>query len=675
MTPLRICLVLVIAAVFRLASASSSDFVVRASPLFEGAQAQTGFVPLQAFINNTGDDAVGTLTVSTNGYSMSYPVELPHNSEKQLVVYTLAGNDYSYSTTLDLRTNRGNVSKPVDPAGMTTANGDAFLEIGGHPGDLAFLGEISSQNPTNQPGGAYVSVEDAPDRLEAYSGLAMVILGRGSERLSDGAVRALRLYVLHGGLLVFTGGTVSPILSDGRWSGIFPAIPEQPAQFTGVSVLGSIAKSQGQVPSNGRQKPGPFSMASAYSVIASKPLSGAVVASEKGVNLITCKQYGFGTATFWAFDPFAEPLRDWIGRANFFRQSALTPATVRPASLPISTNPDEGNAGLTYRMSGGGSYSGGSTRGRIPATTYRGGRYRGYTPYSTDDGPFRVAMPSAARVGMILALYFVCVIPVNFIGLQLLKRRQLGWFTGALISFVFAAIMLSQARELYGLNTSHSDEVAIVGEQGSGTLVALAKSQIFVSNGGIYDLKMHGVDSASPAVDNYSMAMQSGQGLENFAPVDTGEVRFDSSRFSNLNFEELRYVQVLEDGDPAHIEETSTGYQVTSKTTLKDCALVTSKGEAQLGDLGPNQNAFVPFGKFRELPPDRGRGTPGTQFDDPSSSIKLSDTARLKRLAWAWLVKDRCALVANAPSLSVGPNVGARLTPLPALIFFADGTR
>jgi len=108
---LSVCLVALACA----AVASPSEFIVRVFPLFHGSQASQGFVPLLADITNAGLDARGSLTVRCNGYQVSYPVELPQSADKELIVYTLAGGGSAYDTTVELSTNQGSVTKPVDP--------------------------------------------------------------------------------------------------------------------------------------------------------------------------------------------------------------------------------------------------------------------------------------------------------------------------------------------------------------------------------------------------------------------------------------------------------------------------------------------------------------------------------------------------------------------------------
>ena len=512
---------------------------------------------------------------------------------------------------------------------MTPATGEMFLEIGGHEGDLGFLAADASNPQGLGPGVAYVRPELAPDRLEAYGGCAMILLSTGAERMSDGAVRALRLYVQNGGLLVFTGGTVTPILSDGRWSGLFPAQPGPPVMLRSDSVLRELTPRIGNSSKTPR-------VGSAYSVLTSKPLDGAGVMKDGDVDVVTAKPYGRGMAVFWAFDPLTDPIRSWSGLQGFFQRSAHTPVVGQDphVSLPSDDNQVDPRMGMSYS-----SYS--------------------LRPY--DDGipgqeeAFHVTLPTAQKVGEILGLYLLFVIPINFIVLQLIKRRQWGWFTGTFISVVFAGIMLSQSKDLYGLKTSHSDRAVVVGQEGSDALVVTGQSQMFASSAGEYDLKWSGLDSIAP-IEQYSYGSDgTDQGIVPFDPIDTGAMQVPAAKFSNLNFQQLWFTQILDQPDLVSLAKTGDGYSVATSRNLENVVFVQHNHGPMmfLGNLTKGAHNLA-------------------SITDKSPNTASPELSNLLTQVLNWLPKGNWAIVANAPGLPIGPDLGDRLKPDPILVYFGS---
>ena len=548
------------------------------------------------------------------------------------------------------------------------AGGKTILEIGGNPGDLAFLSMVTGSPEGAEPvQSAYTTPEGAPDRLAGYTGMSMVVLANGSERLSDAAVKALRLYVLDGGLIAIPGGVAPPMLSDGRWQGLIPVRPLGPHVISGDSALRNFAKTN-----DGKTVALGAGVGAPYSVIDFQPLPGTEVLKEGRDNLIATRTFGLGRTVFWGFDPFHGALRDWPGRTAFFRRSTDRPIPNHRASIDLQ-NMAFGGAGSGPTMySGGGSvyYTriGGIGGGSGPYTrSHYGGPGM---PFGEDpSNPFQVQMPGIGSISLILGLYFLCVIPINFLVLRKLNRREWAWTTSTIFSFVFAGVMLAQARHLYGISTSTSNQTVVVAQQGEPTAVARGHAQMFFSSSGVYNLNLSGVDSVAPATNpyDYTGGAQT-KGLEVFSPVDAGQVRMSQVEAGNLQLAEFQYVQTLS-GDAAHIERAGKDYVVTAKTTLNNAALLTAWGMYSIGDLAAGSTTRTSIKTLtRDHVTDPYSSPAGFE---PQSFGSAGGVSSAIQAAEPWVQEGECALVANAPDLPVGPEVGKRIQPDPVLIMFA----
>ena len=66
----------------------------------------------------------------------------------------------------------------------------------------------------------------------------------------------------------------------------------------------------------------------------------------------------------------------------------------------------------------------------------------------------RATLPPASQMLMVLAIYFVVVVPVNFLVLKKLGRGEWAWFTAPIISLIFAGVLFSRAQNLYSAKMS-----------------------------------------------------------------------------------------------------------------------------------------------------------------------------------------------------------------------------
>jgi hypothetical protein len=256
------------------------------------------------------------------------------------------------------------------------------------------------------------------------------------------------------------------------------------------------------------------------------PAPGTTGLMEDGIPMLWYRKCGLGMVAFWAFDPFQAPFRTYSARGKLFAETMLAVSDAAEVyKTEIGVGPPVGN--------------------------------EDYYPYAFptsefDDsgagGVFRIAMPPTSTVFLVLAIYFVVVVPVNFIVLGRLGKGHLAWVTSPIIGLAFAGVFFYVARDLYGAALSRSTKALVVAHEGSPNAYAAANQQLFFPSGGQYDLKLEGVESVSTMSDFMNQYYGREQRDTGFSDslVDVGTVVAPSAGVSNLSFREMHVEQALD---------------------------------------------------------------------------------------------------------------------------------
>ncbi|RYG38250.1 hypothetical protein EON81_04135 [bacterium] len=512
-------------------------------PLFEGQEITYGYMPLRVELANDGNPAQGMIVVSGQGQKTVYPVDLPTGARKIVPIYVNLGWG---AGNVVLRTNQGSLTKDVQVSGGYEQSTQNVLMITQSPGELAGLRSIGGNKGSSLVRDTYVRPAEAPDRPLAYVGVAAVLLGEGSERLSDDVVKALRDYVLMGGTVVMFGGASAPVLSDTRWSDLAPVKDGR------VETVSKITVSNTELE-------GPLSL------VRASARAGAIVKDRDGsIPTIVERPVGLGRTLFVAVNPTET------------QATGQEVATMIYRSLRIS----EG------------------TRGRAVLTTYSGGGELASSggPSNASNDPFTAQLPSFDTIALILGAFFVVVIPANFLILRLVKRGEWAWFTAPVISLGFAALLFSKASDLYAAKTSTYSGGALVAQQGSSDAWFVGQTSFFIPSGGTYDLKLKDIDSLGNIAaesDGYGYRPQPDQ--PEFEAVDDGRnLIVPALRANNLAFRSLAYRQEIPDaGKWFSIDAKGTPgsdfvtFQVRNNSphNLSYATVMLGENQIQLGDI------------------------------------------------------------------------------------------
>jgi hypothetical protein len=544
---IRTLLTISILGLAAIATADARDFAVEVNSIFQGTSLWPT-APLSIDIENKGPDAKGAVLVGNEMSSVTrYPIDLPRGAKKHLVVYP-QGNNYGGTPDLYLDTDRGRMqlSLPNNRSSYAYGGSTVVALVSDNPGEMAFLRQSTRGGETERGGNlsyfdCYVKPEDAPDRPVGFTGCAGVVLGSGSDRLSDAAVKAIQLYALTGGTVMFVGGAGATVLEDKRWSSILPVHNFKTATVHSSAYLNGLVDAP---------------LSESFSVAAGTADPGAKTKSEGGIPMVVERPVGIGKVVFLAFDPFENPLARWGGRTRLFVTLIRSADFVRSSQFLSQFAMPNSYDGYTYSAT--------------PVRT---------SPFGSPvaSSPFDVKLPPPSKVFWTLVAFFIVVVPVNFFVLRkIVKRAELAWVTSPLISLAFAGVFLNQASDLYSAALSTATNGVLIVQDGLPTSLFVGQTQIFFPNGGNYDLKLENVDQLGTGTEYDYYGSSNRTSID---PVDVGTVKVPSLRAANLAFEQISYRQLMP--STLKIEFRSMGHSPNG-----DVIKILNRGGESLSSVG-----------------------------------------------------------------------------------------
>jgi len=247
----------------------------------------------------------------------------------------------------------------------------------------------------------------------------------------------------------------------------------------------------------------------------------------------------------------------------------------------------------------------------------------------------------------VLAAYFVCVVPINFLVLRKLKRGELAWITAPIISLAFAGMLFRSAGSLYKAGMSTVTSGVVVAQDGSPEAMFIGGTQMFVPRAGSYDLKLKNVDSLGFVPDQEPWrggGMRSGDDSASFASIDDGEIEVPGMSTNNLTFRRLTYRQRVPISSWFHVQlspagETTARCEVTNSSsfTLRNAQIDVGANSLPIGDLPPGKKLAMTVSLARD------GGTPANDQSD---------------IHMFTLNKSRVALTGQLDGFRPGPQIG-----------------
>ena len=300
---------------------------------------------------------------------------------------------------------------------------------------------------------------------------------------------------------------------------------------------------------------------------------------------------GLGRIAYLGCSPYEEPISGWDGRSKLFDE-VLNVAFVNEPKMVIASVLD----GQLYRY-----YNGNGV----------GSPYAARFDSVGANNPFETELPPTGYVLGILSLYFLAVVPLNFVVLRKLKRGELAWLTAPVLSLGFAGVFFGFARNLYGSSLSTFTRGVLVVQQGCKDTVVLGHTQLFFPAAGRYDLHLAGVDSVSTSLTGpYFTGSGDNQAIyQDIDTVDNGEIK-GAIKVPSLAFRELNYREKAQAGDWFDVQRLSNGdFLVTNNSPYKlsRAQLAGGGGSVLVQDLAPGDHREVAFTNPASTPDFAGR--------------------------------------------------------------------
>lgn len=544
--------VLFAGALLAVCNAFAGDITMSYKPVWSQFWARdNAAMAFRVSMTNVGKDAAGLLRIGT----LAYPVELPRGANKSVEVYANSSRYGMLSTTLRLETTQGNLEQEID-TGSTFGNVSSWLGVVTQtPG--ALTGLRTTQGSRTPVADTYCSPSDTPERSVGYGGLKIVLLSRGSERVSDASVEAMKLYALRGGTIMFCGGASALAMHDQRWESVLPVTPTGTKNIEGSKALSRYTENP---------------LKGTLSVVTGDLRPGAeILLGDPATPLLVKQQVGLGRVVVCMFDPFEDPIRTWTGRTQFFKKVCEF----------------DSQAG-SYLENLGGAYAN-------PAN------WRPLAPEDEND-PFNVKLAAPGLVFFVLMLFLVMAIPVNFMILSRLRRKELAWITLPLVSLLFSGAIFATTGGLYSAKAARATSGALMVHDGMGQGLFVGKQQLFFPHAGRFDLGFQNVELATPP-ERYDSFGLSGQGTPDL--IDVGQVVAPALEVPNLAFREFSLVQRLDTPWRIALEGLSSGngsfdrgsatLKNLSPLDLKKTRLIMNGYFLDLGDIPAGSSKAVKF--------------------------------------------------------------------------------
>lgn len=389
------------------AQAATHALALTATPGLDGYVKPGEWLPITVLIENSGREVQGDLVAFLGPRPDSEitrrPIRLATGARQRHLLLVHVGRT---ARTVPVRFR--NAAADVNVRDVE-ASDRVVLAVSDDRSALSFVqGVPAGPSRPSQYGGnpyqpqAHVAHTDAAGLFDvslAYSSADIVALGNTPARaLSVDQRKALREWVADGGTLVVSGGSDVARLRDPFWKDLLPVSHLEPRTLTSLSALGKRFHSP--IP------------AGQVVVAQGRPIPGAHVwVAQDGVPLMAHRQVGNGSVLFFAFDYDQAPVRGWAGQTGLWKEvlAALSDPRIAGPSHAMARHSPHG-PGLAYGL----------------ANSVVSNR-------SMD-------LPSARLIGFFFIAYLLCLVPLNYVVLRRLDRREYAWATTPAIALLFCVV-------------------------------------------------------------------------------------------------------------------------------------------------------------------------------------------------------------------------------------------
>ncbi|CAM5781641.1 DUF7408 domain-containing protein [Brevibacillus borstelensis] len=276
-----------------------------------GDYKETGMVPIQVTVSNSGSDVEGNLVVNVSNrggdsFSVAYyqPVSVAKGATKQ-VTLSVPGNQIGPNTYVAFMQGDNIVAKTS--IGGRRYSGDALFVgvLAANPDTANFLGAMPREAFNNQVRVLPLKAEQMPVASTDLQMIDILLLNNFAlDSLNSQQVQAIREWTTAGGMLMLAGGA-----HYGKTAGELKEL--SPVEVTGVTSLTSLqALTVEKTNAPALDRP--------FTVSTGALKSGTALYTEAGVPLLATRAVGNGKVMYIAYDLTEEPVASWSGNSRFW---------------------------------------------------------------------------------------------------------------------------------------------------------------------------------------------------------------------------------------------------------------------------------------------------------------------------------------------------------------------
>ncbi|NIM06888.1 MAG: hypothetical protein GTN69_01265 [Armatimonadetes bacterium] len=547
---------------------------------FDGFYKDSEWVPVTVDISNRGPEVRGALTIVVPNHpdftatTYLHPVVLGSQTDQRIILY-IRGRGLLGRLTVELRSEQGPDAEAETSITSLSPEDSLIVVLARERGALSFLTRsqqgtastqggtrpsISGQSGYSAQGGVRVVDSDPPflpDRAQGYGAVELVVIGGITAQAFPAEVKqALRGWVKGGGTLVVMGGPDWARLTEPFYSEMLPVEVSGAIEVKGLDGLGAVYGS----PPDG-------------TIVISRatPKPGALVRVRQGaLPLIAEAPFGSGRVIFLAFDATRPPVRGWTGQAMLWEDLLSRAKTNTPLLQAALTQED-------------GSYMYGPPYGR------------GNTLSTAVVNIPAMKTPPFWWVALFLGGYVILLVPVNYVVLKRLGRRELAWLTTPVIVVFFMLIAYFIGYGMRGGRLLINQVSLIETQAGARSAGITTFAGLFSPAKTAYGL---GTDDVNAIISEVPPT-EYGQKQRDLTVLETETVFLPRVAMNMWSMRIFRIESLAELGEGLNADLTLTNGRVTGQVTnrtglrLTDCEISLGGTALALGDLADGASAKV----------------------------------------------------------------------------------
>ncbi len=452
---------------------------VEVKPLFGTTVPPFGCLPLKITVQNRGPSVETAIVVTVERWQgrreYVFPLSLPTGSRKEVLALPFITMNVM-RVSVQLRGLRGIPPETLQVSQSEIAR--VVVGVGDEIGGLEWLRQLTPQQPTpSRPPiptrhsgppeewlSAYCRPEDLPNKAAGLTGVSVIVLGSGAERLSNSQWQALRHWVMMGGVLVVPGGSAAVYLRHKALASLLPIENWRTVQWRDWNPL--ARRLQTLSPPD-----------AAFITVGKLKKDAQLLAGTPQVPLVAVRRWGWGAVVFTAFNLWDKPFRGWQGLVPLWKRSVvpLTRVTVaarwREWILPLGT------------------WEGWKQGHQVSGPIMMPSPPIGRSPISALQPPplpFHIELPSVLNLAVVLLLYFALVVPIAYHLLQRKGKLDWHWLIAPVLAVAFVFIIGRATWGLYQIGTQNLTQGLIVASEGANDAYLFAGTTLFLQRAGNY---------------------------------------------------------------------------------------------------------------------------------------------------------------------------------------------